>query len=63
MGQRALHEPATLTPATRPAVVTRDPPVQVTLESPWRRRSSFGMRDAPSPPLNLDDSELPVSEV
>uniref|UniRef100_A0A3B4D8F5 PH domain-containing protein n=1 Tax=Pygocentrus nattereri TaxID=42514 RepID=A0A3B4D8F5_PYGNA len=63
MGQRALHEPATIAPATRPPVVTRDPPVQVTHESPWRRRSSFGLRNAPSPPLDLDDGELPVSQV
>ncbi|KAL7873863.1 hypothetical protein AOLI_G00129340 [Acnodon oligacanthus] len=63
MGQRALHEPATVAPATRPPVVTRDPPVQVTHESPWRRRSSFGTRNAPSPPLDLDDGELPVSQV
>ncbi|XP_072546035.1 pleckstrin homology domain-containing family A member 1a isoform X3 [Salminus brasiliensis] len=67
VGQRALHEPAAVAPAARPPVATRDPPLQVTHESPWRRRSSFGARDAlslpPPLPLDLDDAELPVSEV
>ncbi|XP_050989373.1 pleckstrin homology domain-containing family A member 1a isoform X2 [Labeo rohita] len=63
MGQRALHEPAAPAPPTRPPVTTRDPPLQVTHESPWRRRSSFGMCDAPLPQLDLDNADLPVSEV
>ncbi|XP_016413331.1 pleckstrin homology domain-containing family A member 1a isoform X2 [Sinocyclocheilus rhinocerous] len=63
MGQRALHEPAAPAPPTRPPVTARDPPLQVTHESPWRRRSSFGMCDAPLPQLDLDNADLPVSEV
>ncbi|XP_052436806.1 pleckstrin homology domain-containing family A member 1a isoform X3 [Carassius gibelio] len=63
MGQRALHEPAAPAPPTRPSVTARDPPLQVTHESPWRRRSSFGMCDAPLPQLDLDNADLPVSEV
>uniref|UniRef100_A0A672R3U7 Pleckstrin homology domain-containing family A member 1-like n=1 Tax=Sinocyclocheilus grahami TaxID=75366 RepID=A0A672R3U7_SINGR len=63
MGQRALHEPAAPAPPTCPPVTTRDPPLQVTHESPWRRRSSFGMCDAPLPQLDLDNVDLPVSEV
>ncbi|NP_998601.1 pleckstrin homology domain-containing family A member 1a [Danio rerio] len=63
MGQRALHEPAAPAPSTRPPVIARDPPVQVTHESPWRRRSSMGMCDAPLPQLDLDNADLPVSEV
>ncbi|XP_049319885.1 pleckstrin homology domain-containing family A member 1a isoform X2 [Astyanax mexicanus] len=67
VGQRALHEPVAVAPAARPPVTARDPPLQVTHESPWRRRSSFGKSDAlslpPALPLDLDDVELPVSEV
>ncbi|XP_016379271.1 pleckstrin homology domain-containing family A member 1-like isoform X1 [Sinocyclocheilus rhinocerous] len=63
MGQRALHEPAAPAPPTRPPVTARDPPLQVTHESPWRRRSSFGMCDAALPQLDLDSADLPVSEV
>lgn len=63
LGQRTLHEPAAPAPPTRPPVTARDPPLQVTHESPWRRRSSFGMRDAPLPQLDLDSADLPVSEV
>ncbi|XP_067311718.1 pleckstrin homology domain-containing family A member 1a isoform X2 [Pseudorasbora parva] len=63
LGQRALHEPAAPAPPTCPPVTARDPPLQVTHESPWRRRSSFGMRDAPLPQLDLDSADLPVSEV
>ncbi|XP_051722979.1 pleckstrin homology domain-containing family A member 1a isoform X5 [Ctenopharyngodon idella] len=63
LGQRALHEPAAPAPPTRPSVTARDPPLQVTHESPWRRRSSFGMCDAPLPHLDLDSADLPVSEV
>uniref|UniRef100_A0A671RSI1 Pleckstrin homology domain-containing family A member 1-like n=1 Tax=Sinocyclocheilus anshuiensis TaxID=1608454 RepID=A0A671RSI1_9TELE len=63
MGQRALHEPAAPAPPTCPPVTARDPPLQVTHESPWRRRSSFGMCDAPLPQLDLDSADLPVSEV
>ncbi|XP_057200426.1 pleckstrin homology domain-containing family A member 1a isoform X1 [Triplophysa rosa] len=61
MGQRALHEPAAPPPC--PPVTARNPPLQVTHESPWRRRSSFGMCDAPSLQLDLDGADLPVSEV
>ncbi|KAK1793440.1 hypothetical protein P4O66_011429 [Electrophorus voltai] len=63
VGQRALHESTAVAPATCPPVTARDPPLQVTHESPWRRRSSFGMHDAPPPSPDLDDVELPVSEV
>ncbi|XP_056091082.1 pleckstrin homology domain-containing family A member 1a isoform X1 [Rhinichthys klamathensis goyatoka] len=63
LGQRALHEPAAPAPPTCPPVTARDPPLQVTHESPWRRRSSFGMCDAPLPQLDLDSADLPVSEV
>ncbi|XP_067223678.1 pleckstrin homology domain-containing family A member 1a isoform X1 [Chanodichthys erythropterus] len=63
LGQRALHEPAAPAPPTRPPVTARDPPLQVTHESPWRRRSSFGMCDVPLPQLDLDSADLPVSEV
>ncbi|XP_030641959.1 pleckstrin homology domain-containing family A member 1a isoform X2 [Chanos chanos] len=65
LGQRALHEPTAAAPPTRSSVTARHPPLQVTHESPWRRRSSFGSAyPAPSsPPLDLDDAELPISEV
>ncbi len=63
MGQRALHEPAAPAPPTCPPVTARNPPLQVTHESPWRRRSSFGMRDDPLRQLDLDNADLPVSEV
>uniref|UniRef100_A0A8C2HAM4 PH domain-containing protein n=1 Tax=Cyprinus carpio TaxID=7962 RepID=A0A8C2HAM4_CYPCA len=63
MGQRALHEPAAPASPTRPPVTARDPPLQVTHESPWRRRSSFGMCDAPLLQLDVDSADLPVSEV
>uniref|UniRef100_A0A672S865 Pleckstrin homology domain-containing family A member 1-like n=1 Tax=Sinocyclocheilus grahami TaxID=75366 RepID=A0A672S865_SINGR len=63
MGQRALYEPAAPAPPTCPPIIARDPPLQVTHESPWRRRSSFGMCDAPLPQLDLDSADLPVSEV
>ncbi|XP_031694495.1 pleckstrin homology domain-containing family A member 1-like isoform X2 [Anarrhichthys ocellatus] len=77
MGQRALHEPAataqsqphasTPVPAgdTAPGEVTRDPPgttIDNSEESPWRRRSSFEPH-MPEPPVDLDDADLPVSEV
>ncbi|XP_073668396.1 pleckstrin homology domain-containing family A member 1a isoform X1 [Paramisgurnus dabryanus] len=63
MGQRTLHEPAALAPPTRPPVTARNPPLQVTHESPWRRRSSFGMCDASSLKPDSDCADLPVSEV
>nr|XP_055027445.1 pleckstrin homology domain-containing family A member 1a isoform X1 [Misgurnus anguillicaudatus]XP_055027446.1 pleckstrin homology domain-containing family A member 1a isoform X1 [Misgurnus anguillicaudatus] len=63
VGQRALHEPAALAPPTCPPVTARNPPLQVTHESPWRRRSSFGMCDAPSLKPDSDCADLPVSEV
>ncbi|XP_051502962.1 pleckstrin homology domain-containing family A member 1-like isoform X3 [Myxocyprinus asiaticus] len=63
LGQRALHEPAAPAPPTCPPVTARNPPLQVTHESPWRRRSSFGMLDAPSQQLDLDSEDLPISEV
>ncbi|TRY83810.1 hypothetical protein DNTS_035376, partial [Danionella cerebrum] len=63
MGQRALHEPAAPAPPTCPPVPARDPPLQVTHQSPWRRRSSFGMCDDALSQLDLDNAELPVSEV
>ncbi|XP_052009700.1 pleckstrin homology domain-containing family A member 1-like isoform X2 [Xyrauchen texanus] len=63
LGQRALHEPAAPAPPTCPPVTARNPPLQVTHESPWRRRSSFGMLDAPSQQLDLDSGDLPISEV
>lgn len=75
MEQRALHEPAA-TAQSQPHAntpvpagdasgkVTRKPPVTAmdAEESPWRRRSSFEPR-TPDPPLDLDDADLPVSEV
>lgn len=76
VGQRALHEPAataqsqphasTPLPAGDPSgKVTCKPPVTTITsaeESPWRRRSSFEPH-MPEPPLDLDDADLPVSEV
>ncbi|KAK5908692.1 hypothetical protein CgunFtcFv8_016725 [Champsocephalus gunnari] len=77
VGQRALHESAATAqsqphasapvPAgeTAPGKVTAHPP-ETTInhpeESPWRRRSSFEPH-MPEPPLDLDDADLPVSEV
>lgn len=76
VGQRALHEPAA-TPHSQPHASTPipagDAPCQVTSqppavntanseESPWRRRSSFEPQ-GPRMHLNIDDAELPVSEV
>ncbi|XP_055358489.1 pleckstrin homology domain-containing family A member 1-like isoform X2 [Betta splendens] len=73
--QRALHEPAATAqsqPRADTPVPAGDAPGQVTCrppvtavdaeESPWRRRSSFEPH-MPEPPLNLDDADLPVSEV
>lgn len=78
MGQRALHEPAataqsqpcasTPVPAgDAPGKVICKPPVTATTityseESPWRRRSNFEPH-LPEPPLDLDDADLPVSQV
>uniref|UniRef100_A0A668A2W2 Pleckstrin homology domain containing, family A (phosphoinositide binding specific) member 1a n=1 Tax=Myripristis murdjan TaxID=586833 RepID=A0A668A2W2_9TELE len=68
MGQRALHEPpATAEPQPCPTtpVPAGDAPGKVTCEpptSPWRRRNSFGPY-VPEPPLDLDDADLPVSQV
>lgn len=76
VGQRALHEPAataqsqphasTPVPAgDAPGKVTCNPPaatVNNSEESPWRRRSSFEPH-MPEPPLDLDEADLPVSEV
>ncbi|KAM9365141.1 pleckstrin homology domain-containing family A member 1-like isoform 3-T3 [Pholidichthys leucotaenia] len=74
LGQRALHEPAA-TPQSQPHTsapvpagdtpgkVTCEPPVSTdSEESPWRRRSSFEPH-VPERPMDLDDAELPVSEV
>uniref|UniRef100_A0A3B4XS07 Pleckstrin homology domain containing, family A (phosphoinositide binding specific) member 1a n=1 Tax=Seriola lalandi dorsalis TaxID=1841481 RepID=A0A3B4XS07_SERLL len=76
VGQRALHEPAA-TAQSQPHAstpvpagdasgkVTCEPPVTTITnseESPWRRRSSFEPY-MPEPPLDLDDADLPVSEV
>ncbi|XP_076833914.1 pleckstrin homology domain-containing family A member 1a isoform X2 [Brachyhypopomus gauderio] len=63
VGQRALHESVAVASATCPPVTARDPPLQVSHESPWRRRSSFGAHAAPTPPRDFDDVELPVSQV
>ncbi|XP_062320286.1 pleckstrin homology domain-containing family A member 1a isoform X1 [Osmerus eperlanus] len=70
VGQRALHEPpAAARPRPAPPLPPGDATRQVTdvaaaaePESPWRRRSHF--EPCPGePPLDLDDAELPVSEV
>uniref|UniRef100_A0AAQ6AAP5 PH domain-containing protein n=1 Tax=Amphiprion ocellaris TaxID=80972 RepID=A0AAQ6AAP5_AMPOC len=67
VGQRALHEPAA-TPQSQPPASTPvpagDAPGKVTSEppSPWRRRSSFEPH-TPDPHLDLEDADLPVSEV
>uniref|UniRef100_A0A665W5I1 Pleckstrin homology domain-containing family A member 1-like n=1 Tax=Echeneis naucrates TaxID=173247 RepID=A0A665W5I1_ECHNA len=76
VGQRALHEPAA-TAQSQPHAstpvpagdasgkVTCEPPVTTITnleESPWRRRSSFEPY-MPEPPLDLDDADLPVSQV
>ncbi|PWA25723.1 hypothetical protein CCH79_00001815 [Gambusia affinis] len=77
VGQRALHEPAA-TPRSQPHAstpvpagdaprkVTSQPPASITVasaeESPWRRRSSFEPQ-APQTHLDIDDTDLPVSEV
>lgn len=79
VGQRALHEPAATTRARPPdsgaslpaggapgkvshqspaaAVIVDDPD-----ESPWRRRSNLEPL-VMEPPPDLDDAELPVSQV
>ncbi|XP_023697244.2 pleckstrin homology domain-containing family A member 1-like isoform X2 [Paramormyrops kingsleyae] len=71
LGQRALHESAApAQPAggaeSRTSVPPRDTAVQMSTASPWRRRSSFG-EGPPGPPgppsLDLDDADLPVSQV
>ncbi|KAM4729811.1 pleckstrin homology domain-containing family A member 1-like isoform 1-T1 [Anableps anableps] len=76
VGQRALHEPAA-TPHSQPhagtPVPAGDAPRKVTSqppaidaanseESPWRRRSSFEPQ-VPGTHLDIDDADLPVSEV
>ncbi|XP_023130457.1 pleckstrin homology domain-containing family A member 1 isoform X2 [Amphiprion ocellaris] len=77
VGQRALHEPAA-TPQSQPPAstpvpagdapgkVTSEPPATTIAdseeESPWRRRSSFEPH-TPDPHLDLEDADLPVSEV
>ena len=70
VGQRALHEPpAAARPSPAPPLPPGDATRQVTAvataaepESPWRRRSHF--EPCPrEPPLDLDDADLPVSEV
>ncbi|XP_028323847.1 pleckstrin homology domain-containing family A member 1-like isoform X1 [Gouania willdenowi] len=77
VGQRALHEPVA-TPQSQPRpgtpVPAGDAPGQVTCHSlhvdnhddeessPWRRRSSFDPK-FPESLMNLDDTDLPVSEV
>ncbi|KAM9726857.1 pleckstrin homology domain-containing family A member 1-like isoform 2-T2 [Menidia menidia] len=76
VGQRALHEPAA-TPQSQPHAsppvpagdpagkVSRQPPATPATnseESPWRRRSSFEPH-MPETPMDLDDADLPVSEV
>ncbi|XP_036379593.1 pleckstrin homology domain-containing family A member 1 isoform X1 [Megalops cyprinoides] len=72
VGQRGLHEPpAPAQPARRgagpgpgagAAVAPGGASLQVSDPSPWRRRSSFGARP-PTPPLDLEDVDLPVSQV
>ncbi|XP_077585420.1 pleckstrin homology domain-containing family A member 1-like isoform X2 [Stigmatopora nigra] len=68
VGQRALHEPAALARSRPRAAGPSLPPGgavgKVSEESPWRRRSAA----EPRPPesaldLDLDDADLPVSEV
>uniref|UniRef100_A0A3Q2YJP6 Pleckstrin homology domain containing, family A (phosphoinositide binding specific) member 1a n=1 Tax=Hippocampus comes TaxID=109280 RepID=A0A3Q2YJP6_HIPCM len=65
---RALHEPAAPTRSQShpgPPLPAGDPPGQVSPcaeESPWRRRSALEPH-VPEPPLDLDDADLPVSEV
>nr|XP_040034834.1 pleckstrin homology domain-containing family A member 1-like isoform X2 [Gasterosteus aculeatus aculeatus] len=76
VGQRALHEPAApAQPQPRAGApfpaggatgqVSREPPadgVNGAEESPWRRRSSFEPH-VPESGVDLDDGDLPVSEV
>ncbi|XP_034041579.1 pleckstrin homology domain-containing family A member 1-like isoform X9 [Thalassophryne amazonica] len=78
VGQRALHEPVATTqswPCATTPVPAGDAPGKVTCVSPvttttitfpqdslWRRRSSFNPH-VPEPSPNLDDADLPVSEV
>lgn len=70
VGQRALHEPAATAqsqPHPSTPVPARDAPDKMTdvnssEESPWRRRSSYEPH-MPEPPLDLDDADLPVSQV
>uniref|UniRef100_A0A674BCU9 Pleckstrin homology domain containing, family A (phosphoinositide binding specific) member 1a n=2 Tax=Salmo trutta TaxID=8032 RepID=A0A674BCU9_SALTR len=60
VGQRAFHEPPATT-QPRPTVTAGDTPVQVTaattLESPWRRCSTFEGYP-PEPPFDLDPADL-----
>ncbi|XP_017286956.1 pleckstrin homology domain-containing family A member 1-like isoform X1 [Kryptolebias marmoratus] len=76
VGQRALHEPAaaphsqphasTPVPAgDTPGQVSGQPPatsIANSEESPWRRRSNYEPR-TPETPFEIDDADLPVSEV
>ncbi|XP_061645192.1 pleckstrin homology domain-containing family A member 1-like isoform X3 [Phyllopteryx taeniolatus] len=68
VGQRALHEPVTPAhsqPHASPPLPAGGAPGKVSPcaeESPWRRRSALEPH-VPEPPLNLDDADLPVSEV
>ncbi|XP_075870224.1 pleckstrin homology domain-containing family A member 1-like isoform X2 [Nelusetta ayraudi] len=79
VGQRALHEPAAaarprppgagtpLPAGGAPGKVSRESPAAAAVvdnpdESPWRRRSNFEPQVL-EPPADLDDAELPVSQV
>ncbi|KAG9341841.1 hypothetical protein JZ751_018565, partial [Albula glossodonta] len=71
LGQRAFHEPPAPPPPQpaqrvppRSPVAPGDPPVQVSSESPWRRRSSCeDTLQEPLPHVDPDTTELLVSEV
>ncbi|XP_057703720.1 pleckstrin homology domain-containing family A member 1-like isoform X1 [Corythoichthys intestinalis] len=68
VGQRALHEPAAPAcsqPHASPPLAAGGAAGKVSPcaeESPWRRRSAMEPH-VPEPPLDLDDADLPVSEV
>ncbi|KAJ8360165.1 hypothetical protein SKAU_G00166900 [Synaphobranchus kaupii] len=62
LAQQALPEPLAL-PQPRPPVPAGDQAFQVSAESPWRRRSSYEQGPSEPPPLDLDDTDLLISEV
>ncbi|XP_064172926.1 pleckstrin homology domain-containing family A member 1-like isoform X1 [Anguilla rostrata] len=64
LGQQVVPEsPAPPQPRPRPPVASGDQAFQVSEESPWRRRSNYVEGPSVPPPLDLDDTDLLISEV